>query len=227
MMPGHSASASVSAGSTMKRRFAAGSSRERHISGRRQPAQLDREQIDQQDRRQEGRHRQHAESGAGHEAVERTAAARRADDRQGNADRQRDRAGPAASVRAIPAAARSPPAARSGRCGTSGRNRPAAHCRASPDSATRSAGRAPCRGAAPRRSPASPGHRGWCRRDRPAAATRSENVSSETAISTGTRYRSLRATKNTMGGYSFQARDTSIIPLYIFGRPLTFALEIA
>jgi hypothetical protein len=30
-----------------------------------------------------------------------------------------------------------------------------------------------------------------------------------------------------MGGYSFQARDTSIIPLYILGSPLSFALEIA
>jgi hypothetical protein len=30
-----------------------------------------------------------------------------------------------------------------------------------------------------------------------------------------------------MGGYSFQARDTSITPLYIFGKPFTFALEIA
>ena len=54
-----------------------------------------------------------------------------------------------------------------------------------------------------------------------------ENVSSETAISTGTRYKSRRATKNAMGGYSFQARDTSITPLYILGKPFTFALEIA
>jgi hypothetical protein len=30
-----------------------------------------------------------------------------------------------------------------------------------------------------------------------------------------------------MSGYSFQARDTSITPLYIFGNPLTFAVEIA
>ena len=44
---------------------------ERHVAGRRQPAQFDREQIDQQDRGQEGRHRQHAEGAAGHEAVER------------------------------------------------------------------------------------------------------------------------------------------------------------
>ncbi len=54
-----------------------------------------------------------------------------------------------------------------------------------------------------------------------------ENVSSETAISTGTRYRSRRATKKAIGGYSFQARDTSITPLYILGSPFTFALDIA
>jgi hypothetical protein len=30
-----------------------------------------------------------------------------------------------------------------------------------------------------------------------------------------------------MAGYSFQLRDTSITPLYIFGRPLIFAVEIA
>jgi hypothetical protein len=30
-----------------------------------------------------------------------------------------------------------------------------------------------------------------------------------------------------MSGYSFQARDTSITPLYILGRPLIFAVEIA
>jgi hypothetical protein len=30
-----------------------------------------------------------------------------------------------------------------------------------------------------------------------------------------------------MRSYSFQARDTSITPLYILGIPLTFALEIA
>ena len=54
-----------------------------------------------------------------------------------------------------------------------------------------------------------------------------EKVSSETAISTGTRYKSRRATKNAISGYSFQARDTSITPLYILGNPLTFALEIA
>ena len=39
--------------------------------------------------------------------------------------------------------------------------------------ATRSAGRAPCRGATPRPCPASPGRRGSRRRDRPAAARRS------------------------------------------------------
>ena len=54
-----------------------------------------------------------------------------------------------------------------------------------------------------------------------------ENVNSETAISTGIRYRSRRATKNGMEGHSFQARDTSITPLYILGKPLTFALDIA
>jgi hypothetical protein len=30
-----------------------------------------------------------------------------------------------------------------------------------------------------------------------------------------------------MAGYSFQVCDTSITPLYIFGRPFTFAVEIA
>jgi hypothetical protein len=30
-----------------------------------------------------------------------------------------------------------------------------------------------------------------------------------------------------MSGYSFQARDTSITPLYMLGSPFTFALEIA
>jgi hypothetical protein len=30
-----------------------------------------------------------------------------------------------------------------------------------------------------------------------------------------------------MSGYSFQARDTSITPLYMLGSPLSFALEIA
>ncbi|MEH2601584.1 hypothetical protein V1277_000961 [Bradyrhizobium sp. AZCC 1588] len=54
-----------------------------------------------------------------------------------------------------------------------------------------------------------------------------EKVSSETAISTGNKYNSRRATKNAIDGYSFQARDTSITPLYILGSPLTFALEIA
>jgi hypothetical protein len=53
------------------------------------------------------------------------------------------------------------------------------------------------------------------------------NVNSDTAISTGTRYRSLRATKPSMRCYSSQTRERSIIPLYIFGKPFTLALDIA
>jgi hypothetical protein len=39
-----------------------------------------------------------------------------------------------------------------------------------------------------------------------------KKVSSDTAISTGIRYRSLRATKNSMEDYSSQVSDTSITP---------------
>ena len=63
--------------------------RERDIAGRRQPAQFNREKIDQQDCRKKGRHRQHGKSRAGHEAIERSATARGADNRQRHADRQR------------------------------------------------------------------------------------------------------------------------------------------
>ena len=36
-----------------------------------------------------------------------------------------------------------------------------------------------------------------------------------------------RATKNAISGYFFQVCETSITPLYILGRPFTFAVEIA
>jgi hypothetical protein len=39
-----------------------------------------------------------------------------------------------------------------------------------------------------------------------------KKVSSDTAIRTGIRYKSLRATKNSMEGYSSQVSDTSITP---------------
>ncbi len=61
---------------------------ERHIAGRRQPSELNRKQIDQQDRREERGNRQHAESATGHEAVEGAAAAHRAGNRERNADRK-------------------------------------------------------------------------------------------------------------------------------------------
>ncbi|MGC0388371.1 hypothetical protein ACVIVD_003335 [Bradyrhizobium liaoningense] len=66
---------------------------ERHIAGRRQPVQLDREQIDQQDRGEKRRHRQHGEGAAGHEAVEGAAGTRGAGDRNGNADQEPDEFG--------------------------------------------------------------------------------------------------------------------------------------
>ena len=59
---------------------------ERHVTGSRQPSKLHRKQVDQQNCRQECRHRQHAEGTAGHEAVESAAAAYRASYGQGNAD---------------------------------------------------------------------------------------------------------------------------------------------
>src|SRR5713226_8253136 len=55
------------------------------------PIEIDSEQIDQQNGGQECRHRKHAEGGTGHEAVERTAAACRADDRERDTDRDRQR----------------------------------------------------------------------------------------------------------------------------------------
>ena len=54
-----------------------------------------------------------------------------------------------------------------------------------------------------------------------------QNVRSETAIRTGIRYRNLRPTKNNMRDHSSQTRETSITPLYIFGNPFTFALDMA
>ena len=54
-----------------------------------------------------------------------------------------------------------------------------------------------------------------------------KKVNSDTAIRTGIRYRSLRATKSSMEDHSSQVLDTSITPLYIFGKPLSFALESA
>ena len=122
---------------------------ERHIAGRRQPAQFDREQIDQQDRGQECRHRQHAEGGAGHEAVERR---RRFSPRRRSpaARRSQARRARAKIISSNETGNRSATA-----CSTvcPVRNeRPKSPCRiwpSQPSNATRSADRAPCHGAAP------------------------------------------------------------------------------
>ena len=102
------------------------------------------------------------------------AAARRADDRQRNADREAPMIS-ASSISSIDTGSRSATA-----CSTvcPVRNeRPKSPCRTLPSQLQIAP---PDRliephvaRAAPRRSPASPGHRGSCRRDRPAAATRS------------------------------------------------------
>ena len=80
------------------------------------------------------------------------------------------------------------------------------------DSATRSADRAPCHGATPRPSPASPDRPGSRRRDRPAAARRSGRSAAirrpEPAPDTGAFARQSPASAR----YSSQASDTSITP---------------
>ncbi len=106
MIPGHSASAKRQRRQHEEAQIADRVFIERHVTGRRQPVQLDREQVDQEDRGQECRHRQHAEGAAGHETVERAAAAHRAGDREREHRSRAPGSRPRTSARAIPAAAR-------------------------------------------------------------------------------------------------------------------------